>query len=204
MIEQRSELWLMQRKGCLTASRMNDAIAKTSKGSYTAKRYDVMYALMEERLTDQVTSIYVNQAMQWGIDTEPQAKAAYTFLTDRVIEEAPFVLHPTLPMTGASPDGYVGADGLIEIKCPTTRTHIENLESRSVPLKYYPQMQWQMECTGRDWCDFVSFDPRMPERLQTLIIRVERDEKYIDMLIDEVIKFETELQHKIKSLNEEL
>ena len=200
MIEQGSELWLMQRRGHLSASRLHDAVTKGARGSYSAKRADIMWTLIEERITGQAAPHFVTADMQHGIDTEPQAKAAYAFLTDRAIADAPYVPHAYIPMTGASPDGYVEDDGLIEIKCPKTKTHLQTLAAKQVPPQYITQMQWQMECTWRHWCDFVSFDPRLPVEYQIWIQRVQRDDAMIEMLKDEITKFEDEINTLMESL----
>ena len=190
----------MQRRGHLSASRLHDAVTKGARGAYSAKRADIMWALIEERLTGQAAPHFVSAAMQHGIDTEPQAKAAYSFITDRRVEDAPYVPHPTMPMTGASPDGYVEDAGLIEIKCPTTKTHLQTLAAKEVPPQYITQMQWQMECTGRQWCDFVSFDDRLPLEYQIWISRVDRDDAMIETLKTEIQLFETELATLMEQL----
>jgi predicted phage-related endonuclease len=140
--------------------------------------------------------------MQHGTDTEPLARAAYEALRDVLVDEVGFVPHPSIIMAGASPDGLVGDDGLLEIKCPNTATHIETLLSQSVPGKYNTQMQFQMACTGRQWCDFVSFDNRLPEELQLFVKRVPRDNEFIKQMEDEVVKFLNELDIKIAQLME--
>jgi hypothetical protein len=137
--------------------------------------------------------------MEWGTQTEPQAKAAYAAKTGILVEDVGFIDHPTVAMSGASPDGFA-EEGLIEVKCPNTATHLEYVLAELPPLKYFTQMQWQMACTGRPWCDFVSFDPRLPERLQLLIVRVPRDDVYIAMLEAEVKKFLAELDDKLNKL----
>src|SRR5699024_6818972 len=127
----------------------------------------------------QKTEGFANTAMQWGIDTEPQARLAYEFHRNLDVVETGFVLHPSIADTGASPDGLVGTDGLVEIKCPLPATHMETLDRRAVPSKYLTQMYWQMACTGREWCDFVSFDPRFPAHMQFFVERVKRDDELI-------------------------
>jgi putative phage-type endonuclease len=143
---------------------------------------------------------FVSKEMQHGTDTEPEARAAYSFLRGVDVEEVGFVDHPTIPMTGASPDGYAGEDGLVEIKCPNTATHIEHLLSNQVPDKYIIQMQWQISCTGRQWCDFVSYDPRMPQELRLWVKRVTRDPKRILSLEDAVTAFLGEVDDTVKKL----
>lgn len=199
MIVQGTPEWFAARLGKVTGSRVADLMAKTKSG-YSASRANYMAELICERLTGQQGERFTNAAMAWGTETEPQARAAYEFLTDREVVETGLVLHPSVPDFGASPDGLVGIDGLLEIKCPNTATHIETLLSEAVPGKYMTQMQAQMACTGRAWCDFVSFDPRMPGDLQIWIKRAERDEAFITEMEGEIIAFLTELGAKVDAL----
>jgi putative phage-type endonuclease len=159
-----------------------------------------MAQLICERLTNQKAEGFSNVAMQHGTDTEPLARAAYEDYADILVDEVGFVPHPSIIMAGASPDGLVGDDGLIEIKCPNTATHIETLLSRTVPSKYNTQMQFQMACTGREWCDFVSFDNRLPQDLQLFVTRVPRDKMYGRLMEEEIVKFLNELDIKIAEL----
>jgi len=200
MIEQGSPEWFAQRLGKVTASRVADVIAKTKTG-YSTSRDNYMAQLVCERLTGTVAESFSNSAMQWGTETEPLARAAYEAHADVLVDEVPMITHPTIEATGASPDGLVGDSGLIEIKCPNTATHIDTLLTQTVPSKYNTQMQWQMACTGRQWCDFVSFDPRLPKELQLFVKRVDRNNNLIADLEMEVILFLTELENKIKKLN---
>lgn len=200
-MEQRSTEWFTARLGKVTASRVADVIAKTKTG-YSTSRDNYMAQLVCERMTGTQGESYNNAAMQWGTDQEPLARAAYEAAKDVLVDEVGFVIHPTISNAGASPDGLVGDDGLIEIKCPNTATHIDTLLSDKVPSKYNTQMQWQMVCTGRKWCDFVSFDPRMPEGLQLFIQRVDFDAEYVKMLEAEITGFLAELETKIEKLNE--
>ena len=173
-MEQRSEEWFAARLGKVTASKIVDVMARTKAG-WGAGRANYMAQLISERLTGEQQSSFSNAAMQWGTDTEPQARAAYTLITGRTVEEVGFVDHPAIEMSGASPDGLVGDSGLVEIKCPNTATHLETLITGAVPTKYRKQMLWQMACTGRAWCDFASFDPRVPFEMQLFVQRVELD-----------------------------
>jgi len=199
MIEQRSEAWFESRRGKVTASRVADVVAKTKSG-YSASRANYMAQLVVERMTNKQAESYSNAAMEWGNEQEPLARAAYEAEVDVLVEEVGMIDHPKVEMSGASPDGLVGDDGLVEIKCPTTATHIDTLMGEQAPKKYYDQMQWQMACTGRKWCDFVSFDPRMPEGLQLFVKRVERDDEYIAMLESEVATFLQEVSDKVNKL----
>jgi putative phage-type endonuclease len=200
-IVQGSEAWFQSRMGKVTASRVADVIAKTKTG-YSASRDNYMAQLVCERMTNTVAESFTNSAMQWGTETEPLARAAYEAHADVLVDEVAMIPHPTIEAAGASPDGLVGDYGQLEIKCPNTATHIDTLLTQTVPGKYITQMQWQMACTGRQWCDFVSFDPRMSDGLQLFVKRVQRDDAYIQMLEKEVIQFLTELDGKIKKLNE--
>jgi putative phage-type endonuclease len=197
-MEQRTDEWFAARIGKVTASRVADVIAKTKSG-YGAGRANYLADLVVERLTGQKAQGFSNAAMEWGTQTEPQARAAYSAKTGIMVEEVGFIDHPTVAMSGASPDGFA-EEGLIEVKCPNTATHLEYVLAELPPLKYFTQMQWQMACTGRPWCDFVSFDPRLPERLQLLVVRVPRDDNYIKMLEQEVIFFLQELDDKLNKL----
>ena len=199
MMDQGTEEWFTIRIGKVTASRVADVIAKTKTG-YSATRDNYMAQLVCERLTGQKGESFSNAAMQHGTDTEPLARAAYEALKDVLVDEVGFVPHPTIEMAGASPDGLVGDDGLLEIKCPNTATHIETLLSQSVPSKYNTQMQFQMACTGRQWCDFVSFDNRLPTELQLFVKRVPRDNVFIRLIEAEIIQFIAELDDKINKL----
>ena len=201
MIEQGSPEWFAQRLGKVTASRVADVIAKTKSG-YSTSRDNYMAQLVCERLTGIVAESFSNSAMAWGTETEPLARAAYETYLDVLVDEVAMITHPTIEAAGASPDGLIGEVGQLEIKCPNTATHIETLLSQTVPGKYNTQMQWQMACTGREWCDFASFDPRLPKELQLFVKRVSRDNAYITMLEKEVIEFIIELESKIKKLNE--
>ena len=203
MIEQGTPEWFAARLGNVTASRVADVIAKTKSG-YSASRDNYMAQLICERMTNTVAESFSSAAMQWGTETEPLARAAYESYADVLVDQVGYVPHPWLSRAGASPDGLVGADGLLEIKCPNTATHIETLLSETVPTKYITQMQWQMACTKRAWCDFVSFDPRLPNGLQMFVKRVEFDTEYAATLETEVIKFLAELDTKISKLNERL
>jgi putative phage-type endonuclease len=189
---QRSPEWHLARLGKATASRMADVLSRTKSG-YGASRNNYMAELVAERLTGVPAEQYTSAAMQWGTNCEPMARAAYAFHADIDVEEVGFVAHPTIAMSGASPDGFVGEDGLVEIKCPAISTHIETLRGGRVADKYYVQIQWQLACTGRAWCDFVSYDPRMPISMQLFVQRVPRDNARIRKIEKEVIDFLAEL-----------
>ena len=199
-LTQGSPEWFAARLGKVTASRVADVIAKTRTG-WGASRANYMAALIAERLTGTPAESYTNAAMQHGLDTEPQARVAYELVRDVTVLPVGFVPHPTIEMSGASPDGLIEPDGIIEIKCPNTATHIETLLGSEIPDKYIVQMQFQMACTGAEWCDFVSFDPRMPARLSLYFKRIMRDHKRIAELEALVKDFLAELDAKLAALN---
>ena len=202
MIEviQGSPEWFAARCGKVTASRVADIIAKTKTGP-SASRENYLAQIVCERMTGKPAESYSNAAMAWGTEQEPFARAAYESAKDVLVEEVGFVPHPNISEAGASPDGLVGLFGLVEIKCPNTATHIQTLLDQKVPEKYNTQMQWQMACTQRQWCDFVSFDPRRAEGLQLFIKRVELDPVYIANLEKEILNFLFDVEHKITQLN---
>lgn len=202
-MEQKSPEWFAARLGKATGSRIAEIVAKTKSGD-SASRGNYMAQLVIERLTNKQEESYSNDFMDWGNLQEPFARAAYEAATNVLVDEVGMITHPRIEMSGASPDGLVGDDGLVEIKCPKTATHIETLLSKTVPGKYNIQMQWQMACTDRSWCDFVSFDPRMPDGLQMFLKRVHRDDALIKTLEDEVIKFLKEVDAKLEQLTNQL
>lgn len=199
MIEQGSDEWFASRLGKVTASKVADIVAKTKTG-YSTSRANYMAQLVVERLTGVKADSFTNAAMEWGTQTEPLARAAYELKTGVMVDEVPLIDHPVIPMSGASPDGLVGEDGLLEIKCPNTATHIDTMLSGEADKRYINQMMWQMACTGRKWVDFVSFDPRMPDNLQLFIKRVERNDEQISELEAEVVKFLLEVEEKVEKL----
>ncbi len=199
-IEQGTPEWFAARCGRVTASRVADIIAKTKSG-YSTSRANYAAQLVTERLTGTVAESYSNAAMAWGTEKEPEAREAYAFQESVAVDQVGFVVHPVISLAGASPDGLVGDDGLVEIKCPNTATHIATLLDETLADKYVVQMQWQMACTGRQWCDFVSFDPRMPIDMQLYVRRVARDNERIADLEREVSTFLNEVSATIDKLN---
>jgi len=200
-IVQGSPEWFAQRCGKATASRISDIVAKTKTG-YSTSRANYMAQLVVERMTQTVAESYSNAAMEWGVENEQFARAAYEAKTGNMVDQVSAIDHPRIPMSAASPDGLVGDDGCLEIKCPNTATHIDTILGDEPAKKYYDQMQWQMVCTNRKWCDFVSFDPRMPSHLQLFIKRIERNDDYVEQLEKEVVQFLIEVEDKVKKLNE--
>jgi putative phage-type endonuclease len=198
-VEQRSNEWFALRLGKVTASRVADLMAKTKTG-YSATRENYMAQLVVERISNSQAESFTNAAMQWGTDQEPYARAEYEATQGAMVEECGFVSHPTIEMAGASPDGLIGDEGLIEIKCPNTATMIDVLLTGVVASKYNTQMQFQMACTGRQWCDYVVFDPRMPAKAQMFIKRVARDEAFIAEMEAEVTKFLSEVAEKVAKI----
>lgn len=197
---QGSPEWFALRLGRVTASRVADIVAKTKSGPSTS-RANYMAQLITERLTGTVQESYSNAAMQWGTEKEPEARSAYEFYHDATVQQVAFTPHPTIDQAGCSPDGLVNEDGLIEIKCPNSATHLETLLGQAVPAKYETQIQFQMACTGRQWCDFVSYDPRMPEAMRLFVKRVERNDRRIKELEAEIAGFLLEMAVKLSELN---
>jgi putative phage-type endonuclease len=200
-MEQRTDEWFKSRLGKVTASRIADVVARTRTG-YAASRANYMAQLVCERLTGKQAESFSNAAMEWGVEQEGPARDAYSAKVGELVTEVGFISHPTIPMAGASPDGLVGNNGCVEIKCPSTATHIEYLFDRDPPQKYFYQMQWQMACTKTEWCDWVSYDPRLPAELQLLVVRIPRDTDCITILEKEVSEFLAELDGKVSKLKE--
>jgi len=201
MIEQGSKEWLELRLGKVTASRITDVLAKGKSGE-AVTREDYRYELVVQRLTGNPGESFTNAAMEWGTATEPQARIMYEAKAGVFVNQVSFIDHPSIDNYGCSPDGLVDSDGLIEIKCPSSKNHIKYLNAGKPPAKYVPQMQCQMAVTGRQWCDFVSFDPRLPPDLQLFVARLDRDEEYIKSMEVEVIKFLTEVETMYTQLKE--
>lgn len=194
---QGSEEWFAARLGRATASRFEDLLATTKTG-VSASRANYRAQLVCERMTGKAEESFESAAMKWGTENEPFARMAYEAETGLIVEETGFIQHPEL-MAGASPDGLVGTDGGFECKCPNTATHIETL-LKGMPTKHAPQVQGCMWLTGRKWWDFVSYDPRMPEKLQLYIQRIPRDEEYIAKLAAEVSIFLSEVDQLVAEL----
>ena len=195
-IEQGSDAWHQLRLGKVTASRVADILAKTKTGA-SASRQNYLIELALQRVTGNIEPTYTNDAMAWGTATEPLARVAYEVKTGNFVDQIAFVDHSTISWFGASPDGLVNNDGLIEIKCPNSATHWATIKDGKPPTKYVIQMQTQMAVTQRKWCDFISFDPRMPERSQLLIVRVFRDQDFIQEMTREIREFLIEVQTEV-------
>jgi len=198
-MQQGTEEWRLARCGSLGASQLSEALAKTKSG-WGASRENIKSLMIIERLTGLPVDTYESPAMSWGKAKEEEARTAYSFVTGQEVIEVGLYKHPTIIGSHASPDGLVGDDGCIEIKCPNSATHIETLKSNRIANKYLMQMHWQMICADRQWCDFVSFDPRMPDHLMLYVQRVERDAEMQEYLETEVAQFLAEVEADVNEL----
>jgi putative phage-type endonuclease len=197
---QGSEEWRAARAGLVTASRMCDVVAKIKTGEAAARR-DYRSQLVAEILTAQPQDDgFMNDEMRWGVEYEPFARSAFEVAAEVLVDKVGLVLHPTIERAAASPDGLVGSDGVLEIKCPKTATHLQYLMDGALPSKYEPQVMWQLACTGRQWAEFVSFDPRLPEKMRLFRVRVKRDEKRIAELEAEVLSFLKDLDRMLETV----
>jgi len=194
---QGSPEWLAARAGKVTASRISDVMAAKTTAAYR----DYRAQIVAEILTGQPQeSGFTNAAMQWGTEQEKFARAEYELACDWTVDEIGIVLHPTIERGAASPDGLVSTNGLVEIKCPKTATHLQTLIDKKQPRQYENQMLWQMACTGREWVDFVSYDPRLPEDLQLFVHRFDRDDKRIEEIEAAVMQFLSEVDEMIDNI----
>lgn len=200
-IVQGTEEWFAAKAGKVTASRIADVLATIKSGESAARR-NYRTQLVCERLTGKIEETFSNSHMERGIALEPYAREAYELQTGSIVEQVGFIDHPIIPMSGASPDGLVGSDGSIEIKCPTPANHIEYLLGKEPPSKYKPQMTWQMLCAERQWVDFVSYCPEMPANLQLFVVRFVPEPEYSVTVAQEVIKFLAEVDETIAKLME--
>lgn len=201
-MEQRSEEWFSARLMKVTASRVGDIMSKTKSG-YSASRKNYMMQLLCERLTGEKEESFTSAAMQHGIDTEDLARIAYEAETETIVKESGFITHPDIEDFGASPDGEID-NGLIEIKCPNTAKHVDFLQTGKIDTKYLWQMRAQMACANKDWCDFVSYDDRLPQSLALKIKRVERDFDLEREMIEEIKIFLAELSEIELNLKKEV
>lgn len=199
MTEQGTAEWLQERCGKVTASRIADVMARTKSG-WGASRATYAAQLITERLTGCVAPSFTNAAMIHGTETEPEARRAYEFFADRDVAQVGFIPHPKIAFAGASPDGLCGDDGMVEIKCPTSATHIDTLLTEVIPDKYVKQMHFQMMCCDRTWCDFASYDPRLPERMRLWVKRVNRDPVLVAEIETEVVAFLKEVDDAVGKL----
>jgi hypothetical protein len=188
MCEQRSDEWRLIRAGKVTASRISDVLAEIKKGEAAVRR-NYKAEIIAEILTGLPAENYISKEMQWGIDNEPFAQAAYEIAKDVTVDNVGFAIHPQIARFGASPDGLVSDIGMAQFKCPNTSTHLDYILAGEVPTEYQPQMLAEMCCTGREWSDFVSFDPRLPERFQLFVRRFYRHEGRIREMEVKVQRF---------------
>ena len=188
MSVQGSPEWRQERCGYATASCFDKVLAKVKVGEAMG-RIKYRLQLVTERLTGNPVDGYQSAVMLRGIEIQPEAQMAYEALRGVIVEEVGFGQHHTIPMCGASPDGLVGEDGMIEVKCPDSTTHLAALEAGVVPPEHFAQMQGQMAVFGRAWNDFVSYDPRFPPNLQLFVVRLERNDSYITFLEAEIKTF---------------
>ena len=206
-VEQGTDAWKDARAAKVTASKISDVMAKGRGGAESATRADYLTQIVTEILTGQPCEAgFTSADMQWGKENEPLARATYETREGVLVDQVGFVIHPTLDRAGCSPDGLLGwdgedgLDGIIQFKCPKTKTHIKYLMAGTVPTDYQPQMLWEMACTGAQWCDFVSFDPRLPEDLQLFVVRFKRDQTRIDAMEAEVRQFLAEVDEIVERL----
>lgn len=200
-VEQRSAEWLAMRVGIVTGSRVADVMAKLKRKEGEAQcRADYKAEIVAEILTGRAAQHYVSPSMEWGVENELFARSVYEVELG-AIEPVGFALHSKIARFGASPDGLVGEDGLVEFKCPNTATHIDYIIRGVVPAEYQCQMLAEMACAERQWCDFVSYDPRLPKRLQLFVRRFERDEARICEMEKEVEQFLAEVDELIAKVN---
>jgi putative phage-type endonuclease len=200
---QQSDAWLRNRVGRITGSRIADVISVLTRtsgakkaGDPSAKRDAYKLELIAERLTGRAKDHYVSMAMEHGTATEDDARLYYEGALRMMCEPVSFVLHPKYDFTGSSPDALVGEDGILEIKCPDTTTHLDYVLGGKVPDEYLPQIMWELACTGRKWADFVSYDPRIQDdKLRFFYRRVERDEALIAHYTEQVLKLNAEIEY---------
>jgi putative phage-type endonuclease len=200
---QRTDQWQLDRLGKVTASRISDVVSKTKSGSYLAPREAYKWQLVRERITGVPSEFRVNAAMQWGIDNEDDARVFYETLYDVSVEQVGFIDHPWIAMSGASPDGLVGDEGLLEVKCMESVNHLKAIFNRQMPDYYVDQCYWQMAVTGRQWCDLTIYDPRVPDSLQLRRFRLNRDAKRIEELEYEVQIFNSEIDKIVSHILEQ-
>lgn len=202
-IEQGSELWHKARLGHVTASNVSDVMSKGKDGKDSKTRYNYLMRLVAEREAQKTPEGgFSSAAMEWGKEQETYARIAYEVSRGTFVETTGFWLHPTIKWLGVSPDGLVGDDGLVEIKCPNTTTHLEWWLAGKTPAEHIKQIQCQLWVTNRRWCDFISFDPRVRKSKQLFVSKVERDEKLIAEMEAAVITFLEEVQSVINKLGE--
>ena len=200
MLHQGTDEWRLARVGSVGASDAPKVMRKTKTG-FSADRDSLLTEKIYERLTGKPWPSFVTAAMQQGIEREPEARTLYSVVKGHDVDEVGIVPHPTIKSSHASPDGYVGERGLVELKCPEARAHMKLLDDGSIPNDHAVQMAWQLCCTGRDWCDYVSYNPDLPIKLQLFIRRVPRDEARNRELEREIARFVEEIDRKVEKLS---
>lgn len=199
--EQGTEEWQKYKIGRISASRIQDILSEPKSGSGKSAGYrNYMAELCVQRLTGKTPTHFTSKSMEHGTETEPRAREEYETRNLVFVDQVGFIDHPTIDMCGSSPDGLVGDDGGFEAKCPNTATHIDRLFGGNLEACYFAQCQWNMECAGRDWWDFVSYDPDLPENCQYFCRRVMRDEPFLIKARAKVIEFQAELEEMIAKL----
>lgn len=199
-VEQGTDLWKQLRLGHITASNIDNVMAKGKGNAESITRNKYKMRLVAERLTNQSIESFTSAAMEWGVEQEQFACMAYEIKQNTLVERTGFWLHPTIKWIGVSPDRLVGEKGILEAKCPQTTTHLDYIFADKMPAEYVKQVQCQLWVTGREWCDFISFDPRLPQKNQLFVKRVERDEELIKEMEQESIKFLAEVESLIMEL----
>ncbi len=199
-LEQGSDAWKAARLGHITASNIDNVMAKGKGNAESITRNKYKMRLVAERLTNQSIESFTSAAMEWGVEQEQFACMAYEIKQNTLVERTGFWLHPTIKWIGVSPDRLVGEKGILEAKCPQTTTHLDYIFADKMPAEYVKQVQCQLWVTGREWCDFISFDPRLPQKNQLFVKRVERDEELIKEMEQESIKFLAEVESLIMEL----
>lgn len=199
-VEQGTDLWKQLRLGHITASNIDNVMAKGKGNAESITRNKYKMRLVAERLTNQSIESFSSAAMEWGVEQEQFACMAYEIKQNTLVERTGFWLHPTIKWIGVSPDRLVGEKGILEAKCPQTTTHLDYIFADKMPAEYVKQVQCQLWVTGREWCDFISFDPRLPQKNQLFVKRVERDEELIKEMEQESIKFLAEVESLIMEL----
>jgi putative phage-type endonuclease len=197
---QRSPEWYAARTGRLTGSRAAEMLATTKSGE-SAARLNYRLQLVVERLTGIAQEdTFVNREMQRGIDLEPAARGAYEAAAGVLVRESGFLAHTEL-LTGASLDGDVGNfQGIVEIKCPKSTTHVKYLKATVLPPEYEPQVKHNLWISGATWCDFVSFDDRLPQHLRLFRVRVFARDLNLAAYEMAALKFISEVQADVDSL----
>jgi len=202
-MEQRSEEWYAERAGKVTASRISDILAKRKSGGFSSMRENYKAQLANERWTGEpAEEMFQSKDMLRGAELEPQAVAVYEFYRNVDVAKIGFINHPSIPFAGCSPDGLVGDDGMIEVKCPNLNTHINTLMTREIDATYLNQMDFQMACSGRQWVDFVSYHPAVPEKARLFVKRIERNDERIAYIEREVQIFNGEVERLANRLKE--